>query len=208
MKKLNALIWLVCFAFVASAQKFEGGLTGGINLTQLDGDMLSGYNKVGVNGGIWVSYPFNNKWSAGIEFLYTQKGALRQIDENNIAATFAFDKFKLNYIEVPVYGGFTYKKFTGQFGLTGGYLLGAKVEDFAGVRNYKTQLKPFETGVLLGLSYPINKKLAAQLRWQYTISSLAKGDNRTIFTDNGFSRTILGLYNNLLSVNLKYSLGK
>lgn len=206
MKKAAAVITFILITAGLSAQRFEGGMAGGLNLTQLDGDMLSGYNKVGLNAGFWVKYPFNDKWCGGIEFLYMQKGAVRTIDENNIAATHAFDKFRIHYIEVPLYAGYTWKKFTGQAGLTGAYLFNAKTEDFTGIRDYKDKLKPFETGVLLGAAYQVNQQLGVQLRWQYSIVSIAKGDSRTIFTDNGFSRRIVGLYNNLLSVSLKYKL--
>lgn len=208
MKKLAFSILLLLISFCSFAQRFEGGLAGGFNFTQLDGDLLSGYNKLGLNGGFWVSYPFNDKWSGGIEFFFTQKGASRSINEENIASTRTFDRFRLNYFEVPLYAAYTYKKFTFQGGITGGYLLSANIEDFTGKRDYKNQLKPFETGTLFGVSYPINKKLSAQLRYQYSIVSIAKGDNNNILIDNSLSNIILGLYNNLFMVSIKYSLKK
>lgn len=204
MKKLTLAIFLLLIGIGSFAQRFEGGLAGGLNFTQLDGDLLSGYNKLGLHGGFWVRYPFNDKWSGGLEFIYTQKGASRSINEENIASTRTFDRFRLNYFEVPLFAAYTYKKFTFQAGITGGYLLSANIEDFTGKRDYKNQLKPFETGTLLGLSYPINKKLSAQLRYQYSIVSIAKGDNNNILIDNSLSNIILGLYNNLFSLTLKY----
>lgn len=204
MKKLTLAIFLLLIGMGSFAQRFEGGLAGGLNFTQLDGDLLSGYNKLGLHGGSWVKYPFNDKWSGGLEFLYTQKGASRSINEENIASTRTFDRFRLNYFEVPLFAAYTYKKFSFQAGITGGYLLSAKIEDFTGKRDYKKFLKPFETGTLIGLAYPINKNIHVQLRYHYTIASIAKGDNRTVFTDNGFSRVILGLYNNLFCLSIKY----
>lgn len=201
-------ILLLLIALCGNAQRFRGGIAGGFNFSQLDGDLLAGYNKAGLNGGFWVQFPFNNKWSAGLELLYTQKGASRSINEENIASTRTFDRFRLNYAEVPLYMQYTYKKFSFQAGLTGGYLIKATIDDFTGTREYTQQLKPFEAGTLLGISYPINKNLHAQLRYQYSIASIAKGDRRTIFTDNGFSKLIVGLYNNLFCFSLKYSLNK
>ncbi len=208
MRKISLLL-LFFFCFLGSyAQKFEGGLAGGLNFSQLDGDLLSGYNKLGLNGGFWVRYPFNDKWSGGLEFLFTQKGAIRSINEDNIASTRTFDRYRLNYIEVPLYAGFTYKKFTFNAGVASGILLSAKVEDFTGKQDFTSQLKPFDLNLLFGVSYPINKKLAAQLRYQYSIFSLAKNDTRTVFTDNAFSPAIIGLYNNLFSFAIKYQLSK
>ena len=204
MKKLTLAIFLLLIGIGSFAQRFEGGLAGGLNFTQLDGDLLSGYNKLGLHGGFWVQYPFNDNWSGGLEFIYTQKGASRSINEENIASTRTFDRFRLNYFEVPLYAAYTYKKFTFQGGITGGYLLSANIEDFTGKRDYKNLLKPFETGILFGVSYPISKELSAQLRYQYSIVSIAKGDNNNILIDNSLSNIILGLYNNLFSLTLKY----
>lgn len=208
MIRLSALVLLITISFSTQAQRFEAGLAGGLNFTQLDGDRLSGYNKIGINGGFWVRYPFNDKWCGGIEFLFTQKGALRKIDSSNITSTYSFDKFRLNFIEVPLYAGYTYKKFTFQAGITGGYLISASTIDYVGKTDYKNRLKPFEMGTLWGVSYPITREISAQIRWQYSVFSLAKGDNSTIFTNNAFSKTILGLYNNMFGVSFKYEFSK
>lgn len=207
MKKLSLLLFAtVCFLSL-KAQKFEGGISGGLNFSQLDGDLLSGYNKLGLNAGFWVSFPFDDKWSGGLEFLFSQKGAQRSINEENIASTRTFDRYRINYIDVPLYMGYTYKKFTFQAGLVGEVLISAKVEDFTGTQDFTDQFKRLNTGFLLGTSYPINKNLSAQLRYHYTIFSLSKNDTRTVFTDNAFSPLIVGLYNNFFAFALKFRVG-
>lgn len=205
MKKLIPLILFVLIAIGGNAQRFKGGIAVGFNMTQLDGDLLSGYNKLGLNGGFWVNYPFNDKWSGGLELLYTQKGASRSINEENIASTRTFDRFSINYIEVPLYAAYTYKKFTFQAGLTGAYLMGAQVKDFTGTRDYKNNLRSFESGTMWGVSYLINKQYSVQLRWQYSVASIAAGDKQYVFTDNAFSQRIIGLYNNLFSFAMHYT---
>lgn len=204
MKKLG-LILLFFMCFLGSyAQKFEGGVTGGLNMTQLDGDKLSGYNKAGLNGGFWISYPFNDKWSAGLEFLYTQKGAIRTTSQDTILSPETFDRYRINYLEIPLFAAYSYKKFSFQGGLALGVLLKAEVEDFTGNQDFTDQFKPFDNQFLLGAVYTINKKTAVQLRYQYSIRSLGKDDWRTVFVDNALSPTIVGLYNNMFSVSLKY----
>lgn len=208
MKKLSLILLLTLCYFAANAQKFEGGVATGLNFSQLDGDRLSGYNKVGLNGGLWVSYPFNDKWSAGLEFLYTQKGAVRLTSQDTINSPETFDRYRINYLEIPLFAAYTYKKFTFQGGLTGGVLLKAEVKDFTGIQDFKDQFKPFDNQFLLGAVYSINEKTAIQLRYQYSIRSLAKDDWRTVFVDNAFSRKIVGLYNNLFSFTVKFRIEK
>lgn len=189
------------------AQRFEGGFVAGINASQLDGDNLSGYNKIGGLGGFWVKFPFNKKWLAGLEFLFTQKGAIRKIDSATLVSNFQFDKFRLNYLELPLFAEYTYKKFGFQAGITTAYLLSATVYDFTGKQNYKSKLKPFETGLLLGAAYQINPLLQLQIRFQYSINSIAAGDNHHIFNNGQNNKLILGLYNNLLNLSVKYRFG-
>jgi hypothetical protein len=73
------LFSLLLFSFLpsASAQRFIGGIAAGINLTQVDGDEVFGYNKVGFNGGPYVKLMLDQKqrFSVTMELLYTQKGA-------------------------------------------------------------------------------------------------------------------------------------
>lgn len=208
MKKLGLLfLALTCF-LAANAQKFEGGVSAGLNLAQLDGDELSGYNKPGLYGGFWVSYPFNERWSAGLEFLYSAKGATRSANQDTIISARTFDNYRLNYVEIPLLVTRTHKKFNFQLGVTIGVLLKAEVEDFTGVQDFRDQFKSFDNQFLLGVAYDVNENTAIQVRYQYSIRSLAKNDTRTVFTDNAFSRTIVGLYNNLFSFAVRFNLGK
>ncbi len=206
MRKLSLLLFaLVCFLGV-NAQKFDGGVVGGLNFSQLDGDRLSGYNKVGLNGGFWISYSFNEKWSGGLEFLYSQKGAVRTTSQDTINSSSTFDRYRINYIEVPLFAAYTYKKFSFQFGFAGGVLLKAEVQDFTGNQDFTDQFKKFDNQFLLGAVYEINEKTAVQLRYQYSIRSQARDDWRTVFVDNSLSQRVVGLYNNLFSLTVKFKI--
>ena len=59
----------------ASAQTFSAMLVGGFNLSQIDGDKLGGFNKIGFNTGARVSAKLSDRWSLSTEFLYSQQGA-------------------------------------------------------------------------------------------------------------------------------------
>jgi len=74
----SILLSLICFLPSVSAQRFIGGMAAGINLTQVDGDEVFGYNKIGFNGGPFVKLMLDKKqrFSLTLELLYSQKGAL------------------------------------------------------------------------------------------------------------------------------------
>ena len=74
------LLSTFCFLPTASAQRFIGGVAAGMNVTQVDGDEVFGYYKVGFNGGPYVKLILDKKqrFSVTMELLYTQKGASKR----------------------------------------------------------------------------------------------------------------------------------
>ena len=76
------LFSFLLFSFLpsASAQRFIGGVAVGMNVTQVDGDEVFGYSKVGFNGGPYVKLMLDKKqrFSVTMELLYTQKGASKK----------------------------------------------------------------------------------------------------------------------------------
>ena len=84
MKKIIlSCLLLSAFCFIASAQRFIGGVAAGINLTQVDGDEIFGYTKIGFNGGPYIKLMLDKKqrFSITMELLYSQKGA--QLKDRN-----------------------------------------------------------------------------------------------------------------------------
>ncbi|MDR0288191.1 MAG: PorT family protein [Clostridiales bacterium] len=105
----------------ASAQRFIGGVAAGVNVTQVDGDEVFGYYKVGFNGGPYVKLMLDKKqrFSVTMELLYTQKGAFQK--NNSVFIGFfakgdtllidplypevdkrTFYKLNTNYLEIPL----------------------------------------------------------------------------------------------------------
>jgi len=79
------------------AQKgFTAKLLAGLNASQIEGDQLAGYDKLGLNLGGEVSFTLNDRFDLGMQFLFTQKGS-----QSEIALGQAQLKTNLNYIEIP-----------------------------------------------------------------------------------------------------------
>jgi hypothetical protein len=116
------LLSAFCFLFptTSSAQRFIGGIAAGINLTQVDGDEVFGYYKVGFNGGPFVKLMLDKKqrFSVTMELLYSQKGAVQNnrtyIEHIALGDTALIDprypnydkklfyKLRTDYLEIPL----------------------------------------------------------------------------------------------------------
>ena len=91
---------MIFSAFGANAQKFGGGLILGFNASQIDGDELAGYNKLGLNIGLNTNYTLNDPWQINIDFLYSQRGSRTNYVQDKYEPS---RKITLNYLELPVY---------------------------------------------------------------------------------------------------------
>ena len=86
-------------------QRFGAGLILGTNLSQIDGDRYTGFDKAGLYGGARGIVRFNSQLEINVELLYSQKGS--KIEEPDVLRTGAGRTLKnrvvqLNYAEVPI----------------------------------------------------------------------------------------------------------
>ena len=91
---------------ISYCQNFKAAILVGANFSQVDGDQLGGYNKLGLNTGIEISRSVNDNWDAAFEIRYTMKGSKKVLDPKSLDPTL---KLSYHYIEVPLlakYRGF------------------------------------------------------------------------------------------------------
>lgn len=81
------------------AQQFGASVMVGGNASQIDGDELAGYNKLGLNMGIKGTAYLKGRWELALEMLYSQRGAT----SNANSLIFERRRIHLGYIELPVY---------------------------------------------------------------------------------------------------------
>ena len=137
MKLEKTLIYLRWCTFLAlglmtwtdvQAQRFSAGLVAGLNASQIDGDELAGFDKVGLTGGIKTTMEFESVWRMNMEFLYSERGSRPDIFNPEYDPDI---EISLKYIEIPVYislGGWwqeegEYYKVSAQASLSYGRLL-------------------------------------------------------------------------------------
>lgn len=82
------------------AQTFRGYLQAGGVASQIDGDMLAGYNRLGFVAGAGVWYDLSDKWRASLTIAYAQNGSNDSAREAQ-RGTSGFSEIRLDYVAVP-----------------------------------------------------------------------------------------------------------
>lgn len=203
------LIGLISFILLGShtmlqaqesqSSTFELNIHAGITAGQVQGDGLSGFNKLGFLAGLGITTAFSEEWSAGFELNFIQKGSVKR--SNAEAGDYTEYKMLLNYIQVPIYA--TYQV-NSKFGFLGGpavgILISNKEEDMYGEITGTPEFEKLELALVLGASYAFSEKWTAHIKHDQSLLPIrSKGDYS--------SNTLKGKqYNMLLSLSISYSL--
>jgi hypothetical protein len=205
------MIKLRCFAFGvlfislsynSFSQRFKGGLLLGFNASQVDGDTYAGFDKFGIMGGAYVYTPISPLFDIQMEIKYMGKGARKRTSEVDLTQY----QSNLNYIEIPVLLRLNTKNKIGlEAGLGFGYLFSYSLENEYGVLplSETPKFRSFELSYIVGIGYQFAPKFSVNLRYSYSVISIAKTPE-VAYTY--FRRS--GLYNNLFSLGIYYSIGK
>lgn len=190
---LNLMLPLAMFVFAsttAQAQRFQGGITAGFNMSQLDGDRLAGYNQIGLVGGLRASALLADKWQLSLELLYSQLGSDRARNDDPSSI---YDNIRLNLVEAPVFVSYTDWKFKVYAGGSYGRLINYKVIDVVGEDITDNQtFNPDLFSMILGATFHFSEKFGLDVRWSRHLNSLQAdaGDGRIL----GRQVSIRGVY--------------
>jgi len=171
-----------------SAQTFSGMLVGGFNLSQVNGDKLAGYNKLGLNLGARVSARLNDRWHLSTEMLYSQQGASRAVTDD---VSSIYDKIRLNFVEVPVMINFKDWKILASAGISYNRLINYEVIDNLGTDI--TELEVYRedlAGLVIGATYFFSEKWGLNIRWSRHLTSLKDKDPMAVQAQNFIGRNI------------------
>lgn len=161
----------------ANAQLFKGSAVFGLNLTQIDGDNLAGFSKLGLTGGFKLAYALKDNVDMNLEMIYSQQGS---------SSGFGFGSNKdnfvdLKYIEFPVYVNIKdwfieedgYHKVKAHAGLSYGFLFDVNSSNGVldnDIDNYKRHSIKY----LLGVDYSFNSKIGFSIRYTRAFNTLYK----------------------------------
>ena len=206
-RTLMQLILISCISVPAISQSFHGGMLLGLTTSQVDGDSYAGYNKAGIQGGVFVNTVFGTHTGALLEIKYANRGARKPVSSGDPEVYV----LNLHYIDLPVmFNLILWERFIMEAGLVPGYLFAAAGEDSGG-RLSKDQLAgfhKFDLGSLLGLRLKINDRLSFSARYSYSLLSIRDIDTAGAYYSwfgnlFGYRK---GDYNNYLSFGLYYEI--
>ena len=203
MKKFLLLISLIVTFFAVRAQRFEGGLVGGLNASQVQGDFTQGYHKPGIQGGFYVQTDLSPRVYAGMEIKYSQKGSRKSPDPK----TSDQEKYimRLSYIDVPVYLGVrTGNAASFVFGLIPGYLMKSSERNNYGILPPEDR-KPFfdyDLEGMIGTRYQLTKQLKLEVRIAYSLVPIRDNPGEV------YVYWLNSQFNNVLSTSIYYNFGK
>ncbi|NND05719.1 MAG: PorT family protein [Saprospiraceae bacterium] len=185
---------LVSSCSIATGQTFRAAIVGGLNASQINGDLIAGFDKLGIHGGLKVVADLRDRLEGSIELLYSERGSRasgRFVDPFSI---------RINYVEIPL--TIAYKdwiredhyrlRFEG--GLSIGRLLKAEQEDVTGTR-VLDEYQDTDISWLVGATFFTNEDLAFSARYSQSINFLLSQNLPTGFTRmRGFFLTFRIMY--------------
>jgi hypothetical protein len=166
------LIYLGFFLFCVKSegQQFKGSIVSGLTLAQIDGDLLSGFNQLGLRGGLHLDSRINDRWSLAMEMAFSQSGSRRQLTDSPGAILY---KIRLNQVEVPLMVQFTEWKFKVGSGLVYQRLFNYAIKDIAG--SDVTKFYSFRNNhlsFLAACTVQFNERWGMVLSWSKSINAL------------------------------------
>jgi hypothetical protein len=190
--------------YVEEPKTFVGGLIGGANFTQVDGDTYKGYNNIGLNTGVVVYAQLLPQVAASLEILYVQKGAKSNGPQPTLGGNAIITKqnILLSYAEIPIQLNYFDKK-KSHFGGGFSYAQLINSKEMVNTNNanlkYESDKYPFkkmDINLVLSGQLHLYKGLFAGLRFQYSILSIRND------VDGNFGRS--EQFNNVFALRLMY----
>jgi hypothetical protein len=175
IKHLSNIIFLILVPYLMQAQTFNVGVLGGLTFSQVNGDALAGYDKLGAEIGVKTNVYFNSRWDASLELHYSQRGSASEI---TFGGDNAFYVLKMDYVSIPLLVEFKdwivkdedkqeFAKIRFSGGLAFGRLI--KNEDSDG---FSKDFKTNDLSFLLGMTFSPNRHLGFILRYTRSIIPL------------------------------------
>jgi Outer membrane protein beta-barrel domain len=179
----SILTIILLFPCILIAQpRFKAGIIAGLTASQIDGDLSAGYNKLGLQGGLRVIGRLTERTDASLEFLFSQRGAQRELVQNRYGDPLY--PIALNYVEIPVQWHYkdwliegddeskNYYRVAIGAGLSYARLIGSRMKDgpenpfFGLVPDF---IKKNDLSFVLGFNFFANRHLGFSVRYNRSI---------------------------------------
>ncbi len=174
---------------------FVGYIAAGMNATQIAGDLMAGYRKVGANAGVGAHIMYTPVFSNSIELSYSMKGSQANFKNND---PLNFRKFSFDYVEIPVL--FNYHEgdiaiFHG--GVSFGRLIRYNIDQAASL-TLPDEPKKWDFAATVGATFLIKEMFGINIKANFSMNSLWDLAVASSRARRG------GWYHNALSFRLMY----
>ncbi len=179
------IILFFFFNYKSVAQTFEGALLFGANLSQIDGDLLAGFNQPGINAGARVTINLSERWKGSMGLQFAQAGSSFSKGD---PANALYDKIRLNTVEVPLLMHFIEWRFRVNAGLTYSRLINYSAKDvIGGDLTDDTFLRDNILSLALGLTYLFNEKWGIDFIWNKSLTNVQAEEGANTFITRNLS---------------------
>lgn len=163
----------------SNAQTFEGALLVGVNLSQIDGDLLAGYNQPGLNAGARVTINLSERWKASTGLQFAQMGSsFSKGDPVNAL----YDNIRINAVEVPVLAHFIEWRFRVSGGLSYSRVINYSAADvIGGSLTEQTDLRDNILSLALGAAYFFNDHWGVDFLWTKSLTNVQANPDANTF---------------------------
>ena len=195
-KILTLLFFCGILTYNTNAQSFGGGSILGASTSQVAGDLLGGFNKIGFLTGAYTSLNVKENISFQFEITYIEKGSKNpNIHKKNIA------EITLSYVEVPISIDLQQKENLGvEVGILPAFLINAEMNDYLSEIEIAPAFTKYDFGVFAGINYHITDNIILNTRISNSIIPIRPHE------DGLKHRLNKGQYNTVLSFAIHYKI--
>ena len=189
---------LLCCGFLSisiHAQNFGGGIIAGASTSQVAGDMLGGFNKIGLLAGVYTNLKIKEDLQLQLEIIYIEKGSRNpNLHKNTI------QEITLSYVEIPISINLQQKENLGiELGILPAFIMSSKMNDYFSEIEINPSFEKYDFGIFAGINYHLSKKIILNSRISNSIIPIRPHVSGA--TDNWNK----GQYNTVLSFALHYN---
>ena len=195
LKKLAILLFCGFLTLSIQAQNFGGGLIAGASTSQVAGDMLGGFNKIGLLTGVYTNLKIKENLKVQLEIIYIEKGSRNpNLHKNTI------QEITLSYVEVPISINLQQKENLGiELGILPAFIMSSKMNDYFSEIEIDPSFEKYDFGIFVGINYHLSKKIILNSRISNSIIPIRP---HVSGATDGWNK---GQYNTVLSFALHYN---
>lgn len=191
---LHVCFWSEASFAQSDSQRFLLNIHAGFAGSQVEGDGLAGFDKLGFQAGLGIHTLLNPNFDLGFEINLLQKGSIRR--PNPEAGDYDEYKMALLYAQIPVFLRYhANEKLAFLAGPVIGFLLSAKESDFNGPIPTEPDFNRIEFSGILEIQYSPTPKLTVGIRTDQSLLPIrSKGTGNSNRLIGRQYNSVLGLY--------------